>query len=101
LEVKRLDEARTIDWHLTFLDGKVGSAYSFLTPLFVIMIIKIVGKGEFELATLQGILLVVASMCSFRARLESNPDSPPKNGPVNPFALQPEKCRASGLDPLF
>jgi len=31
LEVRKSDEARTVDWHLTFPDGKVGSAYSRVT----------------------------------------------------------------------
>jgi len=47
------------------------AAYSFLTPLFVILINISFGLGEFELATLPGIILVIAAM--FIIQKESKP----------------------------
>ena len=61
------------------------SAYSFLTPIFVIMILSIVGMGEFELATLPGILLVVVSMALVQSEARVKPRITPPKRPCEPI----------------
>jgi len=61
------------------------SAYSFLTPIFVILIINIIGMGEFELATLPGILLVVVSMGLVQREVRVKPQFTPQKRTCEPI----------------